>query len=391
MKNKLLLTTLTVLLVIIVGGCGSSNSADAHSIPYEKIEPAQAEENQVEKVNQAELENENAAGEENAFAETAMTKEENPAAEAAMNEEEKAVTGAEATEEGNAITEAAESTDLTFADLAKRQFEFSSGAGGWWEEFTIEKDGYFTGYYQDSDMGSTGEGYDGGTIYCSSYSGHFTDLIKVNDYTYKMKLADISYKETDDTEEIKDNVLYIYTGSYCLGGTDTFTIYLPGTPLDELSEEVRMWLSLNNQSENELNMIAIVDETNEYGIYSYDRLSPLEDAQMTFNKYKDSYDYYGNMLSEASTTPEMVEYTGRMYEMSDECLNYIWNLIRYNVDEEKYNEILTEQRVWIAEKEAKAEADREEFGGGTFAPVIYNDTLATLTMERCEELIEYLK
>ena len=130
-------------------------------------------------------------------------------------------------------------------------------------------------------------------------------------------------------KEIRDNVRYIYTDSYCLGETDTFTIYLPGTPWDELSE--------------------------------------------------------------ASTTPEMVEYTGRMYEMSDECLNYIWNLIRYNVDEEKYNEILTEQRVWIAEKEAKAEADREEFGGGTFAPVIYNDTLATLTMERCEELIEYLK
>ena len=202
----------------------------------------------------------------------------------------------------------------------------------------------------------------------------------------------LSYKEPDDTdEEIRDNVRYIYTDSYCLGETDTFTIYLPGTPWDELSEGVCRWLSLNELSGDELNMIAIVDETNEYGIYSYDRLSPLEDAQTTFNSYKDSYGYYGNMLSEASTTPEMVEYTGRMYEMSDECLNYIWNLIRYNVDEEKYNEILTEQRVWIAEKEAKAEADREEFGGGTFAPVIYNDTLATLTMERCEELIEYLK
>ena len=61
------------------------------------------------------------------------------------------------------------------------------------------------------------------------------------------------------------------------------------------------------------------------------------------------------------------------------------------VDEEKYNEILTKQREWIAEKEAQAEENRAEVGGGTFAPVIYNDTLATLTMERCEELIEYLK
>lgn len=372
MKNKLLSTALTVVLAITVAGCGDSNSAEKRSVPYETIENMQTEENQVEKEN---------------------TTKEDTATETALTEEEKAVTGADMAEEGTAITDAevAESTDLTFADLAKRQFEFSSGAGGWSEEFTIEKDGYFTGNYHDSDMGSTGEGYEGGTVYCSSYSGHFTDLVKVNDYTYKMKLADISYKETVDTEEISDNVRYIYTDSYCLGGTDTFTIYLPGTPWDELSEGVHVWLFLSNQSEEELNMIAIVDETNEYGIYSYDRLSPLEEAQMTFNSYKDSYDYYINMLSEASTTPDMVEYSGKMYEISDECLNYIWNLIRYNVDEEKYNEILAEQREWITEKETRAEKESAEYEGGTFAPVIYNDTLATLTMERCEELIEYLK
>ena len=43
-----------------------------------------------------------------------------------------------------------------------------------------------------------------------------------------------------------------------------------------------------------------------------------------------TYDYYSNMLSEASTTLEMVEYTGRMYEVADSCLNYIWNLTTYH-------------------------------------------------------------
>lgn len=281
--------------------------------------------------------------------------------------------------------------NLTFADLSKRQFVFSSGAGGWSEEFTIENDGYFTGNYHDSDMGDTGEGYENGTRYSSSYSGHFTDLVRIDDYTYSMKLADISYKETADTVEIRDHIRYIYTKSYCLGGTDTFVIYLPGKPVSQLSEEICYWLSMANQKDEELTAIAIADEANGYGVYSYDRPEPLEDARMTFDSYKESYDYYGDMLSAANMTLDMVEYSGIMYELSDECLNHIWNLIRYHVEKEQYSKILAEQRTWIAEKEAKAEEARAEYAGGSLAPVNYNMTLASLTMKRCEELIAYLE
>lgn len=286
-----------------------------------------------------------------------------------------------------------ESSDLTFADLAGRQFEFCSGAGGWMESFTIEKDGYFTGLFNDSNMGSTGEGYENGTRYSSSYTGHFTNLTKVNEYTYTMELADISYKEPVDTEEISeiDQVKYIYTDSYCLGGTNIFTIYLPGTPLAELSEEVLRWIHYANESEEELTMIIIVDEANGYGIYSRYRLEPLEDVQLTYNSYKYSYDYYNELLTEASTTAEMVEYSATMYEFSDECLNYIWRLIRYNTEEERYNEILAEQREWIAEKEAKAAEASGEYEGGSLAAVVYNQTLADMTIRRCEELIGYLE
>lgn len=360
MKKKLLLITFTVLLAATVVGCGSETSDEAKEISFENIETF---ETSVEDSN------------------TTVEKENLTEGESSTEERE------------NELTETVveKSEDFTFADLAVKQFEFSSGAGGWSEEFTIEKDGYFTGNFHDSDMGDTGEGYPDGTFYSSSYSGHFTDLNKINDFTYQMKLADVSYKETADTEEIKDNTRYIYTESYCLGGTDTFTIYLPGTPIGKLSEEIYSWLFMANQSEEELTMTVIVDEINGYGIYSYDRLTPLEDAQMTFNTYKESYDYYNEKFLEAGTTLEMVESTGAMYELSDDCLNYIWNLIRYNVEEDKYNEILAEQRAWITDKEAKAEEASSTYEGGSFSTVSYNDILASLTIERCEELIEYLK
>ena len=104
----------------------------------------------------------------------------------------------------DAVSEEATKEEFTFEDLSKRCFYFSSGAGGWGEEFTIEKDGYFTGAYHDSEMGVIGEGYENGTRYSSTYTGHFTDLKRVDEYSYTMKLADITYKEELDTEEIID-------------------------------------------------------------------------------------------------------------------------------------------------------------------------------------------
>ena len=340
--KKVWLTALLVSIVMVCVGCGAKTETD------EKDE---------ETVAQSEVEVEETAEKESASEEVSLS----------------------------------ESAEFTFADLSKYQFEFCGGAGGWSEEFTIEKDGYFTGKFHDSDMGDTGDGYDAGPFYFCSYSGHFTDFVKINDYTYKMKLTDITYDEEVGTEEIIDGVLHIYTDSYCLGSSDTFTVYLPGAPLDELSEEVKSWIYYANGDEEELTMVVIADISNGYGIYSYDRLPPLEDAQMTYNAYKESYDYYTELLMNAETTVEMVDYTGRMYEVADDCPNYIWNLVRYNVGEDEYAKILEEQRAWIAEKEAKTKEAGDMFEGGSLAAVSYNEILATLTMERCEALIEYLE
>ncbi len=219
MKRKSMGVVVSVLMAVFIAGCGSASQAEIQTISSETKESVQTEEPKVEEV-----------------------------------------------------------TELTFADLSKYSFEFSSGVGAWGEWFTIEKDGYFTGLFNDSNMGETGEGYEDGTRYSSSYFGHFTNLTKIDDYTYQMTLADISYKEPIGTSEIEDKILYIYTGSYCLGGTDTFTIYLPGAPLEVLSEDIYSWIRYSNESETELTMIVIADETNGYGIYSYDRPEPLEDA-----------------------------------------------------------------------------------------------------------------
>ncbi|MBQ7774593.1 MAG: DUF1311 domain-containing protein [Lachnospiraceae bacterium] len=380
MRKKLLIGTIVVVLAIGVAGCGVQEPGEVYSVPGEKIETTQIQPNVTEEAAKQEVSESDVA--EVGKTEVGITEQ---------SEAENQGASEETVEKQGVETEAQSTKDLTFADLSTRQFEFSSGAGAWAEEFTIEKDGYFTGSFHDADMGDTGEGYEDGTYYISSYTGHFTDLTKVNEYTYQMKLADITYAGTTGVVEIKDNRRFVYTDSYCLYGTDEYTVYLPGTPLEELSEDVINWISMMNQSETELTMMIIANPVYGYGIYSYDRLAPLEDAQMTYDTYKESYDYYGDKLAEAATTAEMVEYTATMYEYSDDCLNYIWNLIRYNVEETEYQNILEEQRAWIKEKETVAQEAANEYEGGSFAAVAYNDALARLTIERCEELLEYLK
>lgn len=241
-------------------------------------------------------------------------------------------------------------------------------------------------------MGVTGDGYENGTVYISVFDGHFKDLTPVNDHCYRMTLADISYQENEfGREEIKDGTKYVYSDAYGLTGTDTFLVYMEGTPVSEISEEAYSWLSMANKSDTELTMVALVNEGQEEGIYSYKKLSPLEDAQTTFESYTSSYEYWTDEIDKAESQSEINDDSQKRYEVMDECLNYIWNLIKNDTDENAYQKILEEQRTWIADKEAKAKAASDEYGDGSAGTAAYYDKSAELTMTRCEELIEYLK
>ncbi|MGN0308087.1 MAG: lysozyme inhibitor LprI family protein, partial [Lachnospiraceae bacterium] len=207
----------------------------------------------------------------------------------------------------------------------------------------------------------------------------------------------LSYKEEPDTIEFSDELgehyRYMYTTSSCLNKADTYTIYLPGTPVSELSEEVAEWLKTGavNDSESELVVIIIADEANGYGIYSTDRPEPLEEAGRCYSGAVSSCDYYTEKISEATTTLEWLELNAICYSIMDDCLNEIWHLIKYNVEEETYKQLLVQQQAWISQKEEEANKAAEEWEGGSFASVAHMEKLFTLTQERCEELLPYLE
>ncbi|WP_051195218.1 lysozyme inhibitor LprI family protein [Pseudobutyrivibrio ruminis] len=278
---------------------------------------------------------------------------------------------------------------LTFEDLAQYGYSFYSGAGGWEDDFDIEKDGSFHGSYHDSDMGDTGDGYPDGTFYYCEYEGHFEDIQKVDEFTYKMHMKDINIINNDG-EYIADGVKYIPVTPYALNNADEIEIYMPGKPVSEIDEEVQRWIFIETQDQQDtLDNLALVNVNENQGITSYTRMTPKEDAESTYNTYKESYDYYADQLSEAATTADMVEATSNQIRVSDECLNDIWRIIKYNTDEATFNKALEEQRQWLKDRDASADRATAEHLGGSQATVDYNDIYATMTMERCKELLKY--
>ena len=95
---------------------------------------------------------------------------------------------------------------ITFDELSKYYYSFCSGAGGWSDDFSIEKDGYFHGNYHDSEMGEVGDDYPDGSVYQCSYDGHFANIEKVDEYTYKMTMMDINVIPFD--EYIDDGIRF---------------------------------------------------------------------------------------------------------------------------------------------------------------------------------------
>lgn len=300
---------------------------------------------------------------------------------------EKPVEEAQPTQKPQEQQQAAE---LTFEDLSKYSYSFMSGAGGWSTDFKIEKDGFFHGLYHDSDMGSTGEGYENGTFYMCSFEGKFKNLKKISDLCYEMELDTVTYANEAGTSEIIDNVLYAYTDWYGLEGTEVYRVYLPGTPIADLSEEVGMWIRSVREVDTVLDAPAIVNEPQQYGIYSCERQSAKEEAEMVYHSCQDSYDYYLETVQDAYTTMEMFENADCRYQVADDCLNDLWRILKYNVSEERFQTILEEQREWVKQKEAAGEEAAAEFEGGTFAPVSRMDIMAGETLKRCGVLLEYI-
>lgn len=140
-------------------------------------------------------------------------------------------------------SESHEKTEEKLLPLPEEQlcFVFSSGAGGWGTELIVHADGSFEGLFRDSNMGEREEAYPNGTRYICSFRGSFGNVTKESDTAYRMELLEITLDYTVGEEWIEDGVLHIASEPYGLEDSTEFLLYLPETPVAELSETFLSW------------------------------------------------------------------------------------------------------------------------------------------------------
>lgn len=281
-----------------------------------------------------------------------------------------------------------------FSDLSDRVFYFSSGAGAWWTELRIQGDGSFEGHYQDADMGDSGDDYPNGTLYYCDFIGFFDQLEKVDDFTYKMNLSSISFKEKPaQEEEIIDGVRYIYTGAYGLDGEE-FYLYLPGSKLADLPQAYRDWVGYHNLEavqEEELSFYGLYNVNGELGFSSsvYEEQSLSERIAMEISYAEEREKEVEKMQKEAVTQTEMNEAAAELYRLWDDTLNVVWRLLEADLDTADMEALREEEMEWIASKDAEVQAVRQEHEGGSAQPLDEAMKAAELTKARVYELAEY--
>lgn len=313
--------------------------------------------------------------------------------EEALDSPSEETDGAE--EDGFTGSDSSDPEAPSFAALQYVDFTFSSGAGAWETQLNIRPDGSFSGEYWDMDMGSSGDGYPNGTQYGNTFTGKFTDLQKVNDYTWAMKLGEINYTYEIGKEEILDQILYSYTEAYGLDGADEVDIYLPGAPVSELPEEFLQWACSNydrfEAEENGLPCYGLYNVEGAEGFSGYDFIDTA--VEYVENAAKAEQEIIRSLQEEPSLTQmDMNIKSKENYDNWDAALNLVWYQLKVKgvLKGEDMEQLLTEQREWIKEKEEAAQKAGEGSEGGSIWACLVNDKAAELTKERTYVLLNIL-
>ena len=173
----------------------------------------------------------------------------------------------------------AEGESLTLEQLDGLEWSFSSGAGGWSTDMRIAEDGLFSGEYHDSEMGEAGDDYPNGTVYSSAFTGQLSTLEQADEYAWKVRVDQLSLEQAPGEETIDEGIRFVTVEPYGITEGDEMLLYQPGTPVDVLTEDMRIWTHLYEEegAPKELENWFMYSEKNESGFVGY---MPLNEAEL---------------------------------------------------------------------------------------------------------------
>lgn len=124
-----------------------------------------------------------------------------------------------------------------------------------------------------------------------------------------------------------------------------------------------------------------------------------ENQEKTVVNSKDEYLNMLNAMEEAdkneaakTTTVDMIEQEEARYKRWDQALNEIYEALKSRLSEEEMGKLRLEQLDWIESRDVNAKEASLKYEGGSMEPLEYVATQASLTKDRCYELVaSYMK
>lgn len=153
-------------------------------------------------------------------------------------------------------------------DVTPEHFILTTKANIWRSEITLKKDGSFSGKYtEETSEYSAEDGYPNGMVLICEFEGKFSNFIKVDEYTYAMKLSELTTKYDPDEFWIEDGILYSTAHPAGIEGGEWFYIYLPGKPTAGLDEAFTMWYINSDTLPSVLDVYGLYNPNERYAFF----------------------------------------------------------------------------------------------------------------------------
>ncbi|MBQ4227866.1 MAG: hypothetical protein II697_06635 [Clostridia bacterium] len=191
----------------------------------------------------------------------------------------------------------AETESVSFEALSGLEWSFTSGAGAWSTDLRILEDGSFAGEFHDSEMGESDEKYPDGTVYLCSFTGQMTLLGANDEYSWKVRVENLTIDSGMADEEIDGTLRFVKTEPYGISAGDEMLLYRPGTPISVLPEDMHMWAHvLPGETEaSELENWFLSNPKAESGFISWDPQADVSIANPWVEMSKDEFLAAGGM------------------------------------------------------------------------------------------------
>ena len=260
-------------------------------------------------------------------------------------------------------------------------------------------------------MGDVGDQYPYGTLYYCDFTGSFGALERVDDYTYRTQVDHIEFANTPETEEIKDDIRYVYATAYGLDDAEDLYFYLPGKPVSDLPEAYVSWVQMGPEIEENgcLTIYGLYNEKAENGFGAYPAYEedaaessaggaeespesqPADQIRQHVEEVQKQADELEKKLEQEDLNQmEMNQVSADLYKLWDDELNDIWQYLKENMPDAEMQKLTEEERAWISSKEAQIAEEGKQYEGGSIRPLAENSLGAHLTRERVYELLNYV-